>query len=241
MIPDAKGALKIKGTLYTWGLTKDIACLTIDLPPGHPFRKFGLNYIQIYASHKNLYDCQSHYPYPLDDDSGICLAMDDHTLKSLYSVVGRPVPDRGICRSSCRSSGTRVAVPLRSHSDRSFHTRMELRGTETLRRKIRMEIKRRRQRRQTQSVEIPPEAGCPFYIHTTEVINNFMTASTQVPARLFQEIISLAPEGHLSIDHQKLLVQIFQLQKAAHSAVLTIGSRKSRVVLRIPEYAATIY
>lgn len=216
-----EGAAKIKGTLYTWGLTKDVASLTIDLPPEHPFRKLGLNYIQIYPSHKNIYDCQGHYPYPLDDDSGICLAIDSHVLKSLYSVVGRPVPDGGTCRSSCRSSGTRVGVPLRSHSNRSFHTRMELRGTETLWRKIDREIKRRRQQRQTQPVEvIPPDAGCPFYIHTTEVINNFMFASTQIPARLFQEIVSLAPEGHLSIDHQKLLVQIFQLQKVAHSAVL---------------------
>jgi hypothetical protein len=221
LIPNAKGALKIKGTLYTWCLTKDVASLSIDVPPYHPLRELGLSYIQIYPSHKNLYDCQGHYPYPLDDDSGVCLATDSHGLKSLYSVVGRPVPDLGICRSSWRSSGGRIGVPLRSHSDRSFYTRMELRVTETLRRKIRIEIERRRQQRQAQPVEVvPPEAGCPFYIHTTEVINNFMTASTQVPARLFQEIISLAPEGHLSIDHQKLLVQIVQLQKVAHSAVL---------------------
>src|SRR5215471_2623668 len=221
LIPNAKGAAKIKGTLYTWALTKDVAALTIDLPPNHPFRKFGLEYIQIYPSHKNLYECQGHYAYHLKDDSGICLGIDSHVLQSLYSVVGRPVPDMGTCRSSCRSSGTRVGVPLRSHSDRSFLTRMEVRLTETLRRKIRMEIKRRQQRMQTQSVEIiPPEAGCPFYIHTTEVINNFMFASTQTLARLFQEIISLAPEGHLGIDHQKFLIQVFQLQKVAHSAVL---------------------
>ena len=67
---------------------------------------------------------------------------------------------------------------------------------------------------------VPSETECPFYIHKTEVINNFMTASTQVLARLFQEIVSLAPEGRLGIDHQKLLVQLFQLQKAAHSAIL---------------------
>jgi hypothetical protein len=221
LILDVKGAVKIKGTLYTWALTKDVAALTIDLPPNHPFRKFGLDYIQIYPSHKNLCECQGHYAYHLKDDSGVCQAIDSHVLQSLYSVVGRPVPDMGTCRSSCRSSGTRLGVPLRSHSDRSLHTRMEVRHTETLRRKIRMEIKRRQQRRQTQSVEIiPQEAGCPFYIHTTEVINNFMFASTQTLARLFQEIISLAPEGHLGIDHQKFLVQIFQLQKVAHSSVL---------------------
>src|SRR5205814_1019132 len=114
-----------------------------------------------------------------------------------------------------------IGVALLSHSNRSLHTRMELRITETLRRKIRIEIERRREQREAQPVEvIPPEAGCPFYIHTTKVINDFMTGSTQVPARLFQEIISLAPEGHLSIDHQKLLVQTFQYQKVLHSAVL---------------------
>jgi len=67
---------------------------------------------------------------------------------------------------------------------------------------------------------VSPEAGCPFYVQETKVINDFITASTQVPARLFQEIVSLAPEGSLSIDHQKLLIQVFQLQKVAHSAVL---------------------
>jgi hypothetical protein len=52
------------------------------------------------------------------------------------------------------------------------------------------------------------------------VVNDFLTASTQPLARLFQEIVSLAPDGSLGIDHQKLLVQVFQLQKVAHSAVL---------------------
>ncbi len=221
LIPETKVNAKIKGTHYTWGLTKDVASLTIDIPSGHPFRELGLSYIQIYPSHKNLFDCQGHYPYPLDDDSGVCLATDSHGLKALYSVVGRPIPDLGICRSSWRSSGARIGVPLRSHSNRSFYTRMELRVTETLRRKVHVEIELRRQWRQGQPVRgIAPEAGCPFYIHTTEVINNFMFASTQVPARLFQEIVSLAPEGHLSTDHQKLLIQIFQYQKVAHSAIL---------------------
>ena len=213
-------AAKIKGNHYTWGLTKDVASLTVDLPSGHPFRELGLSYIQIYPSHKNLYDCQSHYPYPLDDDSGICLATDSHGLKSLYSVVGQPVPDLSICRSSWRRSGARIGVPLLSHSNRSLYERMEVRVSETLRRKVRTEIELRRQRLRAQPSEIiPSEAGCPFYIHTTEAINNFVFASTQVLARLFQEIVSLAPEGHLGVDHQKLLVQVFQLQKVAHSAV----------------------
>lgn len=218
LIPDAKGSLKIKGTHYTWGLTKDVGSLTIDFPPRHPFRELGLSYIQIYPSHKNLFNCESHYPYPLDDDTGVCLAMDSHTLKSLFSVVSRPMPNLNFCRTSWRSSGSRIGVPLQSHSNRSFYVRMELRVTETLRQKICSE---RRRQRQTQSVQdLHLEGGCPFYIHETKVINNFMTASTQVLARLFQEIVSLAPEGCLSIDHQKLLVQIFQLQKVAHSAVL---------------------
>ena len=210
LIPDAKGVTKIKGTYYTWCLTKDIVSLSIDLPPCHPFIEIGLSFLQIYPSHKNLFDCQSHYPYPLDDDSGVSLSLDGHSLKAIYSTVGRPVPDLGICRSSWRHSGGRIGVALLSHSNRSLHTRMELRITETLRRKIRIEIERRREQREAQPVEvIPPEAGCPFYIHTTKVINDFMTGSTQVPARLFQEIISLAPEGQLSINYQKLLVQTF--------------------------------
>ena len=221
LIPAAKGFTKIKGTYYTWGLTKDVASLSIDFHPRHPFREIGLSFLQIYPSHKNLFDCQSHYPYPLDDDSGVSLSLDGHSLKAIYSTVGRPIPDLGIGRSSWRHSGGRIGVALRSHSNRSLHTRMELRVTETLRRKICIEIQRRWRQREAQPVEvIPIEAGCPFYIHRTEVINNFMTASTQVPTRLFQEIVSLAPEGHLSIDHQKLLVQTFQYQKVAHSAVL---------------------
>src|SRR5215472_13516372 len=121
LLPDAKGALKIKGTHYTWGLTKDVGSLTIDLPPHHPFRELGLSYIQIYPSHKNLFESQGYYPYPLDDDSGVCLATDSSTLKSLFSVVGRPVPDLNVCRTSWRSSGRRIGVPLQSHSNRSFY------------------------------------------------------------------------------------------------------------------------
>jgi len=97
---------------------------------------------------------------------------------------------------------------------------MELCVTRTLKRKIDAEIDRRRQLREVESVKVmSPEVGCPFYIQETKAINNFITASTQVPVRLFQDIISLAPEGSLSIDHQKLLVQVFQIQKVAHSAV----------------------
>ena len=221
LIPDPEVAAKIKGNYYTWGLTKDIASVTIEFPSGHPFREFGLSYIQVYPSHKNLLECQGHYPFPLDDDSGICLALDSHGLKSLYSVVGRPVPDLGVCRASFRSSGARIGVSLLSHSHRSLHTRIELRVTETLRGKVRAEVELRRRRRQAQPVEvIPPEAGCPFYIHMTEVINGFMLASTQVPARLFQEVVSLAAEGHLGIDHQKFGVQTFQYLKVLHVAVL---------------------
>jgi hypothetical protein len=221
LIPEAKGALKIRGTYYTWCLTKDVASLTVDIPPHHPLREIGLSFVQIYPSHKNVFDCQAHYPYPLDDDSGVCLALDSHSLEGLYSTVGRPVPDLNVCRRSWRHSGQRVATPLRSHSGRSYFARIELRITRTLMRKIQSEISHRRRRRGADAMEAaPPEAGCPFYIHTTKVINDFLAASTQVPARLFQEILSLAPQGSLSIDHQKLLVQVFQLQKVAHSAVI---------------------
>ena len=220
LILDAKGALKIKGMYYTWGLTKDVASLTIDIPPNHPFREIGLSYLQIYPSHKNLFECQAHYPYPLDDDSGVCLALDDHTLKSIYSIVGPPVLDRGICRSSCKHSGGRVAIPMQSHFDKSYFTRMELRVTQTLKRKIDAEMDWRHQLREVESVKVLAlEAGCSFYIQETKETNNFITASTQVPARLFQEIVSFAPEGSLSIDHQKLLVQVFQIQKVMHSGV----------------------
>jgi hypothetical protein len=185
LIPDAKSARKIKGTYYTWGLTKDVASLTIDPPPNHPFKDLGLDFLQIYSSLKNLFECQAHYPYPLDDNSGVCLALDDHTLKAIYSTIGRPVPDRGVCRSSLRHSGGRIAIPLQSHSEYSYFTRIELRVTETLRRKIRAEIERRRQRRKIEPIKIMvPEAECPFYIHETKVINDFLTASTQIPVRL---------------------------------------------------------
>ena len=88
LIPETKGAAKLKGTYYTWCLTKDVASLTIDVPPNHPFRKMGWSFLQIYPSNKNMFDCQAHYPYPLNDDSGTCLALGSHTLKALYSTVG---------------------------------------------------------------------------------------------------------------------------------------------------------
>ena len=140
LIPDGIRAPKINGSYYTWGLTKDVTALTIEPPPNHPLRRLGLCYLQIYPSHKNLFDCQSHYPYPSDDDGGVCLALDDDTLKALYSTVGRPTPDRNACRRSWRHSGRRIGVALQSHSNRSFFVRIELRATRTLMRKVFAEI-----------------------------------------------------------------------------------------------------
>ena len=217
-----KSVPKIKSTYYTWALTKDIASLTIEPPACHPLRNLGLSFLQIYPSHKNLIECQGHYPYPVDDESGVCLAMDDHMLKALYSAAGRPIPDQSSCRQSWRHSGRRIGIPLRGHFNKSFFTRIEVRISRTLWKKISIRIEQRRQLRMQNpgADDIHSDGGCPFYIHQTKVINDFMSASTQVLARLFQEIISLAPEGHLSIDHQKLLVQIYQLQKVAHCAVI---------------------
>jgi hypothetical protein len=57
LIPDVKDSLKVKGTYYTWGLIKDVASLTIDLPPNHPLRDLGLDFLQIYPTIYEIHLC----------------------------------------------------------------------------------------------------------------------------------------------------------------------------------------
>jgi len=108
---------KLKATEYTWGLSRDVTAMTIVPPADHPYRERGFFYLQFYPGIKNIFECQAHYPYPSDDDSGIALAMDDHSLKAIYSANQRPVPRGDACRKSCRHSGQRIAIPLKSKPD----------------------------------------------------------------------------------------------------------------------------
>ena len=59
----------------------------------------------------------------------------------------------------------------------------------------------------------------PFYIHSTDTIYKFLFSVTQPPARLYQEVLSLAAPGQLGLDHQRLACVLFMLQKATYSAV----------------------
>lgn len=111
---------KLKVTEYTWGLSRDVGAMTVEPPRDHPYRKEGFGYLQLYLGIKNVFECQAHYPYPLDDDSGIALAMDDATLQALYSANQRPVPERDVCKKSCQHSGQRITIPLKSKPDQVF-------------------------------------------------------------------------------------------------------------------------
>jgi hypothetical protein len=214
----------LKVTRYSWGLTKDVTAITIETSATHDFRKFGLCFIQFYPSCKNQFDSGGYYPYPEDDDSGVALVLDDHTLNALYSKVGRQIPERSTCLKSWRCSGRRLSTDLASHGDRSYHMRMEIRMTPELKDEVDFEIMSRRIRLRNARIISRDdtsrgyEMGCLFYVYTTRVINDFVTASTQPIARLYQEVISLSPEGKLGIDHQKIAIQLFKLQKVSYSA-----------------------
>ena len=204
-------------TKYHWALTKDVTAVTIDIPVKYRFRKRGLAYIQIYPVCKNQFDSGGFYPYADDDDSGVALALDDHTLNALFSKVGRAIPDRGTMRASWRHSGARITVPLASYGDRSYYVRIEIRMIQQLRDEVWREIERRR-RESEGDTRGRRERECVFYIHPTAHINDFVTASTQVLARLYQEIISLSSDGKLGPDHQKIAILLFKLQQVSYAA-----------------------
>jgi len=208
---------KLKPTYFNWCLTNDIAAMSVETPAGHPYRRHGFSFLQVYPGHKNLFDAQSHYPFPAKDDSGVCIALDDHTLSALYSTVQRPTPERGACYQSWRHSASRLFSSLMSdkHS-RSFFTRGEVRLDRNLSEAVFNELDARHDRA---SVEPEERLGlCPFIAHRTQTVNSWVLVVTQAPARLFQEIISQAEVGHLGVDRQKLAVLMFQLQKVTYSA-----------------------
>ena len=72
-------------------------------------------------------------------------------------------------------------------------------------------------RRRSRWMEGDSELDYLFYIYNIWIINNFIIISTQIITRLYQEIISLSPDGQLGIDHQKIIIQLFKLQKVIYS------------------------
>jgi len=59
----------------------------------------------------------------------------------------------------------------------------------------------------------------PCYVHSTDTIYKFLFSITQPPARLYQEVLSLAAPGQLGPDHQRLACVLFTLLRATYSAV----------------------
>lgn len=212
-LPDGQ---KLKVNRYHWCLMWDIDAITIEPCDIHIYRRTGFLYLQIYPSIKNLFECQAYYPYPRDDDTGIALALDDPTIKAIYSSAGHPVSDREACRNSWLHSGRRVSHPLLTKADRSYFTRIEVRITRTLYGHLRRELEIHSVQAHCNMV-VPQDI--PFYVHPTAVIKRFIFSVSQPAARLFQEVISLCPPGRLGIDHQKLAVALFELQKASYTAV----------------------
>jgi len=216
---------KMRVTKYQMCASKDVGSMTLEPPITHPMRvKDGLCYIQIYSSYKNIFDSEGHFPYPPDDDSGVCLALDHHTLDGLSSVVNRPKPDRGSCRKSIRASGEILATAMSTENGHHFPARLEIRMSRTLYDKTRAELERRRTQRHRQdsterSTHDAPLSS-PFYVHPTQTVSRFVLSSSVLTyGRLFQEIIGLAPDGKLGSDHQKLAVLVNMLQKNTYSCV----------------------
>jgi hypothetical protein len=143
----------------------------------------------------------------------MALLLDDDTLKAVYTTSGRPIPDRQSCRKAWLHSGRRVSHVL-VHGEYSYAVRIEVRLTRKLYRPMLRET-------QTRKLECPqnmPNQELPFYLHPTSVINSFTLSIVQPIARLFQEIISRSPVGHLGLDRQKLATAMFQLQKASYAS-----------------------
>lgn len=214
---------KVRITEYQFGATKDVGSITIETPASHPMRKDGLAFVQLYATHKNLYDAQGQFPYPHDDDSGICLALDHLTLEGLSSIVHRPTPVINTSRESWRASGYRLTYANLVEHSQDFPIRLEARMSRTLRLKIIDELRARRAGHERQVTSEPGNVyrsrpGCPFYLHETRDVCRFIHVNVITHGRLFQEIIGRSSQGTLESNHQKLAAIVNMLQKFTYSS-----------------------
>jgi len=106
---------------------------------------------------------------------------------------------------------------MSNKGSRSFFNRIEMRLNKDLTEAIFSRLDSRHNREDVEREEERFDL-CPFIVHRTETVNSWVSIVTQALARLFQEIVSQAEEGHLGVDRQKLAVLIFQLQKVTYSS-----------------------
>src|SRR5437762_13594702 len=94
-----------------------------------------------------------------------------------------------------------MSMPLRSRVQEELNRRRELRANDN-----------QADRLETQN--------CPFYLHSTQNITNFIHVNVMTHARLFQEILGLSAQGTLGGEHQKIAVVVNMYQKSAYRAQL---------------------
>lgn len=72
-------------TIYCWGLTHDVANLTVTPTGSNPLRIAGLAYSQFYSSMKEIFDSAKVYPFDNDALEGLCV---DPKLSATWFNVG---------------------------------------------------------------------------------------------------------------------------------------------------------
>jgi len=206
---------KIMATAYNWGFTRDTGCLTIAGKKKSVIRRGGLVFSQFYMMNKLQFDTTKHFPWDDDDDTMAAMAVDSVYREALRSAVGAKAMDMKDCRTSYNHCGRRFVLGVRMNDSRSWGAREEHRMSLALLMAVNVELQSRGNPELRRT-----ETRTQFYVHKTQVVNQFMESVTLPLARWYQEVLGMAAEGMLGIDRQKLAILLCLLVKNSYGGAL---------------------
>ncbi|KAG0128155.1 hypothetical protein HOY82DRAFT_541495 [Tuber indicum] len=162
-----------RSQLFVWGLTSDIANLSMVPSRWHTTCCAGLAFSQYYCTIKEIFDAARVYPF--QNENLEILAVDPRLSASWTNLDGHSNPNNTAMRKRYLASKQRVMSSLYSSTEKSFGTRQEHRVKLPLLHAMHQQFQRRQQLAEpTQEIGSQFLLHRPFYIVPTFEIGTFL-------------------------------------------------------------------
>ncbi|KAG0638314.1 hypothetical protein HOY80DRAFT_1078937, partial [Tuber brumale] len=207
---------------YQWGLTTDIANLTIVPGPNHSARHAGLAYSQFYGTSKEIFDASKVFPFQNSGLEG--LAIDTNFFDAWKEIAGHAPCNLEQVHKAYLASKKRAYISLHSSKEKSYGIRQEHRINVQLLEQLFHIIKdNSMQLSQTDGLNLVASPGRDgFLAIPTLQLCNFLESNLNRYCFGFEFLRSSMPDG---IDWEKTRIMLMLLRLLKHSFT---GSQLSR-------------
>lgn len=195
-----------RSTMYCWGLTQDVANLTVTPTGLNPLRLAGLAYSQFYSSTKEIFDSAKVYPFDNNALEGLC--VDPKLSATWFNVGGGSKWEINNVRQAYIASKRRCFEGLVSSGAKSFGTREEHRVTLTLLTKIGQILEQKNRQAANVMININHR---PFWAHRTTDIIDFLHANINKFVFGFEYVMSLTSHDSVQWEHTRMMVMFLRI------------------------------